>query len=93
MSDLGVLIPVAAILAWPITSVAKSFATRRAGAEAPDLARLDARLARVEQAVDAIAIEVERVAEGQRFTAACLAERPAVPLAPGADGVGRPTVP
>ena len=30
---------------------------------------------RVEQAVDAIAVEVERVAEGQRFTTSLLAER------------------
>ena len=28
----------------------------------------DARLARIEQSVDAIAIEVERISEGQRFT-------------------------
>jgi hypothetical protein len=36
-----------------------------------------ARLERIEQAVDAIAIEVERVSEGQRFTARVLAERSA----------------
>lgn len=36
-----------------------------------------ARLDRLEQAVDAIAIEVERIAESQRFVAKLLAERPA----------------
>lgn len=77
MSDLGVLIPVAAILSWPLTTAAKALGRRRADAGAPDLARVDARLARLEQAVDAI--EVERVAEGQRFTAAVLAERHAAP--------------
>lgn len=35
----------------------------------------DARLARIEQAVDAIAIEVERVSEAQRFTTRLLSER------------------
>jgi hypothetical protein len=35
----------------------------------------DARLARVEQAVEAIAIEIERVSEGQRFVTKLLNER------------------
>jgi hypothetical protein len=33
------------------------------------------RLARIEQAVDAIAVEVERISEGQRFTTRLLADR------------------
>lgn len=37
----------------------------------------DARFARLEQAVDAIALEVERIAEGQRFTTKLLADRAA----------------
>lgn len=43
-----------------------------------------ARLARIEQAVDAIAVEVERVSEGQRFVSRLLGERgPATrPVAP-----------
>ena len=40
--------------------------------------RLSPRLDRLEQAVDAIAIEVERISESQRFVAKILAERPAV---------------
>ena len=47
---------------------------------APHDARLDLtgpRLDRIEQAVDAIAIEVERISEGQRFVTRLLAERPA----------------
>jgi hypothetical protein len=41
----------------------------------------DERLLRIEQAVDAIAIEVERMSESQRFTSKVLAERlpPALP--------------
>ena len=34
-----------------------------------------ARLERIEQAVDAIALEVERISEGQRFTTRLLSER------------------
>ena len=34
-----------------------------------------ARLERMEQAMDAIAVEVERISEGQRFTTRLLAER------------------
>ncbi|HEU4990100.1 MAG: hypothetical protein KGL93_05925 [Gemmatimonadota bacterium] len=41
----------------------------------------DQRLARIEQAVDAIALEVERISEGQRFTTRLLADRAQVPTA------------
>jgi hypothetical protein len=34
-----------------------------------------ARLERMEQAIDAIAVEVERISEGQRFTTKLLSER------------------
>lgn len=44
-------------------------------------ALLDARLARVEQAVESIAIEMERVSEGQRFVTKLLIDR--APPAPG----------
>lgn len=37
-----------------------------------------ARLERMEQAIDAIAVEVERIAEGQRFQSKLLAARDAV---------------
>jgi hypothetical protein len=43
----------------------------------------EARLARIEQAVDAIALEVERISEGQRFTTKLLSEHnPMLPKAP-----------
>ena len=41
----------------------------------PAFQRLEARLERLEQGVEAIAIEVERVAEGQRFATKLLSER------------------
>ena len=43
------------------------------------------RLERIEQAMDAIAIEVERVSEGQRFVTRLLSERHAVAASPAAE--------
>jgi hypothetical protein len=44
-------------------------------ADPQQLAALEARLARMEQAIEAVAVEVERVSEGQRFVTRLLAER------------------
>jgi hypothetical protein len=41
---------------------------------------LEARLARIEEAVDTIAVEMERMGEGQRFMTKLLAERAAAQL-------------
>ena len=63
-----------------------AFLKTRRGATPP--ARSDAateqRLARIEHAVEAIAIEVERIAEGQRFTTKLLSDRAAVPVSTSA---------
>lgn len=45
---------------------------------------LTARLERIEQAVEAMATEVERIAEGQRFTTKLLSESRAQPALPAA---------
>ena len=45
------------------------------GVKSGDLAAIEARLERIEQAVDAIAVEAERISEGQRFTTKLLSER------------------
>jgi len=44
------------------------------------LRAVEDRLARIEQAVDAIAVEVEPISEGQRFTTKLLAERSGEPV-------------
>lgn len=41
----------------------------------PALARIEERLGHLEAGVDSIAVEVERISEGQRFTTRLLAER------------------
>jgi hypothetical protein len=57
--------------------VARVTGRRAASTPAPALSDVDARLRRIEHAVDAIAVEVERVSEAQRFAAGLLAERAA----------------
>ncbi|HEX6535118.1 MAG TPA: hypothetical protein VF041_10995 [Gemmatimonadaceae bacterium] len=48
---------------------------RRNVVQPKELALVASRLERIEQAIDAMAIEVERITEGQRFTTKLLAER------------------
>ena len=57
-------------------AVAKMVSSRRKR-DLPEssVARIEERLERMELAIDAMATEVERVAEGQRFTSKLLADR------------------
>lgn len=48
---------------------------RRRDLPESSVARIEERLERMELAIDAMATEVERVAEGQRFTSKLLADR------------------
>ena len=50
---------------------------------APANPALDERLARMESALEAVAVEVERIGEGQRFVSKLLAEAPAPRAAVG----------
>lgn len=61
---------------------------RREKSAAPLSRELADRLTQLEQSVDAIAIEVERIGEGQRFMTRLFTEN-GTPRAPG-DGVGEP---
>ena len=60
-------------VAWVRTRERLIRAQQRSPAD--PLASSDARLDRLEQAVESIAIEIERISEGQRFTARLLSER------------------
>jgi signal transduction protein with GAF and PtsI domain len=44
---------------------------RSVPSSSPDI---EARLARIEQAIEAVAVEIERISEGQRFTTKLLSE-------------------
>jgi hypothetical protein len=57
------------------------------GLSQPAAGAIEARLERLESAIESIAVEMERVGEGQRFTTKLLAERGA---AIGAPIVARP---
>ena len=78
----GELIPIVLFIVVGVTIIGAPIAraiARRIERSANDGAALPndtaARLERMEQAIDAIAVEVERLAEGQRFTSKLLAGR------------------
>ena len=65
-------------IAYSITAIARAAVAHkkdevRQGRPVPSVT--EERLARIEQAVDAIALEVERISEGQRFTTKLLSEQ------------------
>ena len=87
MLDEDVLIPlmffltvIVVSIGWPI---ARAFARRmdRRSLTSTVPTEVAQRLERMEQALDAMSIEIERISEGQRFTTKLLAERAAVPEA------------
>jgi hypothetical protein len=78
--------------AWLGARFGARAAARRALREAPrELGALGttSQLRELAQAVDTVAVEVERISEAQRFTAKLLAERAAAPLPPGQPGQRR----
>ena len=65
-------------VAYSINAIARATLAHKKEALRQDEAApsvTEARLARIEQAVDAIALEVERISEGQRFTTKLLSEQ------------------
>jgi len=77
----GVMIPIIALLIVPVTAIgfplARAYAKRmeQGGSTTRIPSDVSARLERMEQAIDSIAVEVERISEGQRFTTKLLSER------------------
>ena len=75
------LIPIIAVASLPImvigVPIARAYAARLGRTPTTPTVPLEvaARLERMEQAIDSIAIEMERVSEGQRFTTKLLTER------------------
>ena len=84
----GEWIPIMAMAIVPITAIgfplARAYARRVEHGDTNKRipTEVTARLERMEQAIDSIAVEVERISEGQRFTTKLLSERTAQP--PGA---------
>lgn len=89
--DFDILIPIAFFAMVAVifigTPIARAFARRLdRDAGRPKLpSDVGERLERMEHAIDSIAIEVERISEGQRFTTKLLSERQRDPaVLPGA---------
>ena len=75
------IVPIS-VIGWPL---ARAYARRvELDATRPQVpSEVAARLERMEQAIDSIALEVERISEGQRFTTKLLSERTAAPPGQG----------
>jgi hypothetical protein len=61
-----------------VRAIARRMDKRNAAAPGTDI-ETRSRLERIEQAVDAIAVEVERISEGQRFTTKIISELRGLP--------------
>ena len=81
-----ILIPIGAVFMW------RTFRRRRRGGrrEVGMTAEQDSRFERLEQAVDAIALEIERVGESQRYQAKLLTEANMMPAMGGSQKAGEP---
>jgi len=66
---------VAALAMSPIWRAIGRRMERRAVGNDPGRAEISERMERMENALDAIAVQVERIAEGQRFTTKLLSDR------------------
>ena len=78
MIEMVVAVGCTGIVFWDRSprSSCRSSIVRRNFTHAPSqLSGIEERLARIEQAVEAVSIEVERISEGQRFTTKLLADR------------------
>jgi hypothetical protein len=84
---IAVFIPVVALIvggAVLIFAPLTRALARKVDRQTPQIASaVAARLERIEQSIEAIALEVERISEGQRFTTKLLAERSAAPAQHG----------
>ena len=72
----GMITAVVIVLGIPMVIVhARKVWKRDSATESTSSGPTDHRLERIEQAIDAMAVEVERIAEGQRFVTKLLSDR------------------
>ena len=69
-------------IAFPFVRALARRLEARTGMITPPLAGIEDRLERIERAVEAMSIEVERISEGQRFVTKLLAEKAPMQLPP-----------
>ncbi|MEO8579323.1 MAG: hypothetical protein ABI469_03670 [Gemmatimonadales bacterium] len=75
---IGLAASLSLITVWLVRGVSRKAPPR----ELPGTAQFDQRFDQLQQSVDAIAVEVERIAEAQRFSAKLLSERAETPALP-----------
>jgi hypothetical protein len=75
---IGMVGSLSAITVWFIRGLQKI----RPARQLPNAFQFEQRFDQLQQSVDAIAVEVERIAEAQRFSAKLLAERSETPALP-----------
>jgi len=75
---IGMVASLSAITVWFVRGLQKKGSAR----ELPNAFQFEQRFDQLQQSVDAIAVEVERIAEAQRFSAKLLAERSETPALP-----------
>lgn len=77
MHVVDIVVPalVITILGLPLVKVFARRLDKRDTISPPALVKIEERLARLEAGVESVAVEVERISEGQRFTTKLLAER------------------
>lgn len=85
-NELGALAIISIFVAFPIALAWARLLWKRGSVErpaAPSLSgEMGARLTQMQQSIDAMAIEVERISEGQRFVTKLLADRSRERIAP-----------
>jgi hypothetical protein len=74
----GMVGSLGAIAKW----LARGWNQKPQAREVPNVLQMEARFDQLQQSVDAIAVEVERIAEAQRFSAKLLAEKRDTPALP-----------
>ena len=90
----GILVPITLFVSMAVTAIgyplARAYAKKvERGGDGPRIpSDVSGRLERMEQAIDSIAVEVERISEGQRFTTKLLSERTPPPPGPGGSPQG-----
>jgi len=69
------LVPITLFICGTVIILARIRAKSESALPSAKIDEIAARLERIEQAIDAMAVETERISEGQRFTTKLLSER------------------
>ena len=77
-----IVVLMAGALSAIVVGLVRGLAKKPAPRELPNSLQFEQRFDQLQQSIDAIAVEVERIAEAQRFSARLLAERAETPSLP-----------